>query len=54
MEWRVDEDDSELEIRSQPQLMSPAEEKILTVQLPRSMVLYDWTLTPSAPVCRWI
>ncbi len=27
MEWRVDEDDSELEIRSQPQLMSSTEEK---------------------------
>lgn len=40
MEWRVDEDDSELEIRSQPQLMSSTEEKILTVKLPRSMVLY--------------
>ena len=36
MEWRVDEDDSELEIRSQPQLMSSTEEKILTVKLPRS------------------
>ena len=40
MEWRVGEDDSELEIRSQPQLMSSTEEKILTVKLPRSMVLY--------------
>ena len=40
MEWRVDEDDSELDIRSQPQLMSSTEEKILTVKLPRSMVLY--------------
>lgn len=40
MEWRVDEDDSELDIRSQPKLVSLNEEKILTVKLPRSMVLY--------------
>ena len=40
MEWRVDEDDSTLDVRSQPKLVSLAEEKILTVQLPRSMVLY--------------
>ena len=41
MEWRVDEDDSTLDVRSQPKLVSLAEEKILTVQLPRSMVLYE-------------
>lgn len=40
MEWRVDEDDSTLDVRSQPKLMSATEEKILTVHLPRSMVLY--------------
>lgn len=40
MEWRVDEDDSTLDVRSQPKLVSLDEEKILTVQLPRSMVLY--------------
>ena len=40
MEWRVDEDDSTLDVHSQPKLVSLAEEKILTVQLPRSMVLY--------------
>lgn len=51
MEWRVDEDDSELEIRSQPQLMSSTEEKILTVKLPRSMVLYELDIeTVSAAV----
>ena len=41
MEWRVDEDDSTLDVRSQPKLVSLDEEKILTVQLPRSMVLYE-------------
>ena len=41
MEWRVDEDDSTLDVRSQPKLVSLAEEKILTVKLPRSMVLYE-------------
>lgn len=41
MEWRVDEDDSTLDIRSQPQLVSLAEEKHLTVKLPRSTVLYE-------------
>lgn len=51
MEWRVDEDDSELEIRSQPQLMSSTEEKILTVKLPRSLVLYELDIeTVSAAV----
>ena len=41
MEWRVDEDDSTLDIRSQPQLVSLTEEKCLTVKLPRSTVLYE-------------
>lgn len=41
MEWRVNEDDGELDIRSQPELLSRSEEKILTVKLPRSMVLYE-------------
>ena len=41
MEWRVDEDDSTLDVRSQPQLISATEEKILTVKLPRSLVLYE-------------
>ena len=40
MEWQVNEDKGTLDIRSQPQLMSATEEKILTVKLPRSMVLY--------------
>ncbi len=41
MEWRVDEDDSTLDVRSQPQLISATEEKILTVKLPRSLVLHE-------------
>ncbi len=41
MEWRVDEDDSTLDVRSQPQLISATEEKILTVKLPRSLILYE-------------
>lgn len=41
MEWRVDEDDSTLDIRSQPQLVSLSEKKRLTVRLPRSMVLHE-------------
>ena len=40
MEWQVNEDKGVLDICSQPQLMSSTEEKILTVKLPRSMVLY--------------
>lgn len=40
MEWRVDEDDSTLDIVSQPKLLSVSEEKHLTVKLPRSMVLH--------------
>ena len=40
MEWRVDEDDSTLDVCSQPKLLSVSEEKHLTVKLPRSMVLY--------------
>ena len=40
MEWRVNEDDSTLDIRSQPQLLSVSEEKHLMLKLPRSMVLY--------------
>ena len=41
MEWQVNEDKGVLDICSQPQLMSATEEKILTVKLPRSMVLYE-------------
>lgn len=41
MEWRVDEDDSTLDIVSQPKLLSASEEKHLTVKLPRSMVLHE-------------
>ena len=41
MEWRVDEDDSTLDILSQPKLLSVSEEKHLTVKLPRSMVLHE-------------
>ena len=41
MEWRVDEDDSTLDIVSQPKLISVSEEKHLTVKLPRSMVLHE-------------
>ena len=41
MQWRMDEDDSTLDIRSQPKLVSLNEEKILTVRLPRNIVLYE-------------
>ena len=41
MEWRVDEDDSTLDILSQPKLLSVSEEKHLTVKLPRSMILHE-------------
>ena len=40
MEWQVNEDESTLDIRSQPLLMSAAEEKYLVVKLPRSLVLH--------------
>lgn len=40
MEWRVDEDDSTLDILSQPLTVSASEKKHLTVKLPRSMVLH--------------
>ena len=40
MEWRVNEDDSTLDIRSQPQLLSVSEKKHLMLKLPRSMVLH--------------
>ena len=51
MEWRVDEDDSTLDIRSQPQLLSVSEEKHLTIKLPRSMVLHELDInTVSAAV----
>ena len=40
MEWQVNEDESTLDIRSQPQLMSATEEKYLVVKLPRSLVLH--------------
>ena len=43
MEWRVDEDDSTLDIRSQPQLVSLAEEKHLTVKLPRRIPVVSVT-----------
>lgn len=51
MEWRVDEDDSTLDILSQPQLLDVSEEKHLTVKLPRSMVLHKLDIdTVSAAV----
>ena len=51
MEWRVDEDDSTLDIVSQPKLLSVSEEKHLTVKLPRSMVLHELDIeTVSAAV----
>ncbi len=51
MEWRVDEDDSTLDIHSQPQLLSVSEEKHLTIKLPRSMVLHELDInTVSAAV----
>lgn len=51
MEWRVNEDDSTLDIRSQPQLLSVSEEKHLTIKLPRSMVLHELDInTVSAAV----
>lgn len=51
MEWRVDEDDSTLDILSQPKLLSVSEEKHLTVKLPRSMVLHELDIeTVSAAV----
>lgn len=37
----MDEDDSTLDIVSQPKLLSVSEEKHLTVKLPRSMVLHE-------------
>ena len=51
MEWRVDEDDSTLDIVSQPKLLSVSEEKHLAVKLPRSMVLHELDIeTVSAAV----
>ena len=51
MEWRVNEDDSTLDIRSQPQLLSVSEEKHLMLKLPRSMVLHELDIdTVSAAV----
>ena len=51
MEWRVDEDDSTLDILSQPLTVSASQKKHLTVKLPRSMVLYELDIhTVSADV----
>ena len=51
MEWRVDEDDSTLDILSQPLTVSASEKKHLTVKLPRSMVLHELDIhTVSADV----
>lgn len=51
MEWRVNEDDSTLDIRSQPQLLSVSEKKHLMLKLPRSMVLHELDIdTVSAAV----
>lgn len=51
LEWRVDEDDSTLDIRSQPHFFDLTEIKHLTVKLPRSMVLYELEIeTTSADV----
>ena len=41
MEWRVDEDDNTLDIRSQPLTVSASQKKQLTVRLPRSTVLHE-------------
>ena len=41
MEWRVDEDDSTLDILSQPLTVSASQKKQLTVRLPRSTVLHE-------------
>ena len=41
MEWRVDEDDNTLDIRSQPLTVSASQKKQLTVKLPRSTVLHE-------------
>ena len=51
MEWRVDEDDSTLDILSQPLTVSASQKKHLTVKLPRSMVLHELDIhTVSADV----
>ena len=51
MEWRVTEDQSTLDIRSQPRQTGVTEEKHLTVKLPRSLVLYELDIeTVSAAV----
>ena len=51
MEWRVNEDDSTLDIRSQPQLLNVSEKKHLMLKLPRSMVLHELDIdTVSAAV----
>lgn len=51
MEWLVNEDDSTLDIRSQPQLLSVSEKKHLMLKLPRSMVLHELDIdTVSAAV----
>lgn len=41
MEWRVDEDNNTLDIRSQPLTVSASQKKQLTVKLPRSTVLHE-------------
>ena len=41
MEWRGDEDDNTLDIRSQPLTVSASQKKQLTVRLPRSTVLHE-------------
>ena len=41
MEWRVDEDDNTLDIRSQPLKVSASQKKQLTVKLPSSTVLHE-------------
>ena len=51
MEWRVDEDNSTLDILSQPLTVSASQKKHLTVKLPRSMVLHELDIhTVSADV----
>lgn len=54
MEWRVDEDDSTLDILSQPLTVSASEKKHLTVKRPAAWCCTSWISTRSAPMCPWI
>ena len=52
MEWRVDEDDNTLDIRSQPLTVSASQKKQLTVRLPRSTVLHELNIEIGRASCR--